>query len=70
MIVLNLKHCPFCGGKASLVIDPNATKDTEGRLWAYTIVCDRCAASSGLGWSEKMISESWNRRVNDGADQT
>ena len=58
-----LKPCPFCGGEANLSIDPEAKNDTMGRCWAYTVVCAKCAASTGLGWSVKMVSELWNRRT-------
>lgn len=63
-----LKPCPFCGGKASHVYDPEGTIDTEKRPWRYTIVCDRCCASTGLCWSDEMAIKLWNRRANDGID--
>ena len=58
-----LKPCPFCGGKAFISTDPEAVRDTQGRLWAFTVVCERCCATSGLGYSKEQISEHWNRRV-------
>lgn len=57
-----LKPCPFCGGKARISIDPEAVVDTQGRKWAYTVVCDRCAATSGLSFSTERISVAWNTR--------
>ena len=60
-----LKACPFCGGKASMNFDPDGTKDTEGRKWAYTVSCNKCCASTGLCWSSDMAMAAWNRRVND-----
>ena len=57
-----LKPCPFCGGNASLHFDPEGVKDTMGRKWAYTITCNRCAASSGLCFSMEQAVDAWNRR--------
>lgn len=48
-----LKPCPFCGGTASKVFD---------KKWAYTVVCNRCAASTGLCWSEEQSIKMWNSR--------
>lgn len=59
-----LKSCPFCGGEASINFDSEATVDTQGRRWAYNIVCDKCCATSGLAYSIEMAIEIWNRRVN------
>lgn len=58
-----LKPCPFCGGKASISSDTEATRDSQGRLWAFTVVCDSCCATSGLTYSPERATEAWNRRV-------
>ena len=58
-----LKKCPFCGGNASKVYDPDGTEQSDGIKWAYTVVCDRCCASAGLCWSEKQSIEAWNDRI-------
>lgn len=60
-----LKPCPFCGGKAAINKDYPGTMDTRGRRWVYNVVCDRCCATSGLGYTSQMVKESWNRRVKD-----
>lgn len=60
---IGLKPCPFCGGKAYLSVDPEATVDTHGRKWAFTIVCGNCCATSGLHWLIKNATEAWNRRA-------
>lgn len=62
---LKLRNCPFCGGKASINFDSEAIVDSQGRRWAYNVVCDKCCATSGLAYSIKMAIEIWNRRVND-----
>lgn len=62
-----LKPCPFCGGQADISIDPETVVDTEGRRWAYTVVCNKCCATSGLTYLPEKASEAWNRRAsNDG----
>ena len=58
-----LLPCPLCGGEAHLSVDPEGTRDINGRLWAYTVVCERCAATSGLTFSGKMAVDKWNRRA-------
>lgn len=61
--MVELKPCPFCNGDASVSYDPEGTKDTYGRHWAFTIVCNRCAASSGLCYSIQQAADMWNRRA-------
>ena len=63
-----LKPCPFCGGKADVSFDPDGVKDTTGRKWSYTVLCNNCCATSGLCWSSDMAMAAWNRRVNNEVD--
>ena len=60
-----IKPCPFCGGNARISSDTEATKDSQGRLWAFTVVCDKCCASSGLTFKPERAVEAWNRRENN-----
>ena len=62
-----LRPCPFCGGQADISIDPEAVVDTEGRRWAYTVVCNRCCATSGLTYLPEKAREAWNRRCDNGS---
>lgn len=55
-------RCPFCGGEASVSCDPDGTVDAMGRAWAYTVVCNKCCATSGLGFSQIMMIKKWNTR--------
>ena len=63
--MVELKLCPFCGGRASINFDSEAIIDSQGRHWAYNVVCDKCCATSGLAYSIEMAIEIWNRRVNN-----
>lgn len=65
MQTTDLKPCPFCGGKAHIAVDTEVTRDCQGRLWTYIVVCRYCCATSGLHYSPDRAAESWNRRVND-----
>lgn len=58
-----LKPCPFCGGPARISADTEAVRDPQGRLWAFTVVCDSCCATSGLTYSPNRAIEAWNRRA-------
>lgn len=60
-----LKPCPFCDGCGSVKLDPEGTKDSAGRKWAYTVSCDKCCASTGVCWNREMAIELWNRRANE-----
>lgn len=62
----DLKPCPFCGGRADVNIDSEPVVDTEGRRWAYTVVCNRCCATSGLTYLPQKAIEVWNRRAGNG----
>ena len=63
---IKLKPCPFCGGEAEINIDREAVEDTEKRHWAYTVVCKRCCATSGLTYLPEKACEAWNRRADNG----
>lgn len=65
MANMELKPCPFCGGNARISSDPEATRDTMGRLWAFTVVCDRCCSTSGLTFAPDLAANAWNRRINN-----
>lgn len=58
-----LKKCPFCGGDAAISYDPDGVEDTMGHKWRWNVVCNRCAASTGLCHSEQKAKEAWNRRA-------
>lgn len=60
---IKLKPCPFCGGEAEIHVDHEEVEDTEKRHWAYTVVCNRCCATSGLTHLPEKAREAWNRRA-------
>lgn len=51
---VEIKTCPFCGGKAKL------EKNVEG----YTIICTECGASTGTSYQydENDTIKDWNSR--------
>lgn len=61
---LELKPCPFCGGKAEI-----ATGSVF--MWEHIIVCKNCGASSKtvigitLSQAREKAIEAWNRRVSN-----
>ena len=59
-----LKPCPFCGGKAEMLI--NEYRDSRKEYLAACTECDGMVER----WreTEKEAVEQWNRRVNDKED--
>lgn len=53
-VEVNLKPCPFCGGRATLVYD-----NQEG----YQIYCDDCKIMTPENFDKEKIVGMWNRRV-------
>lgn len=58
--------CPFCGGTARVSVDIGAKMDSEGRVWAFRVVCERCAASTGVSYKPGIVIKAWNRRNENG----
>ena len=56
-----LKPCPFCGGKAEMLIS-----EYEGSRKEYLAACTECDGMVER-WreTEKEAAEQWNRRVNN-----
>lgn len=55
-----LKCCPFCGGKARMVIAP--------LMGTRAFICDKCGADVmfyGAEADTKKAKERWNRRENN-----
>ena len=50
-----LKHCPFCGGKAEM--------KAYTKFW---VVCDECLSETATYPTEEEAKEAWNRRAEDG----
>ena len=59
-----LKPCPFCVGKAEMLIS-----EYEGSRKEYLVVCAECDGMVER-WreTEEEVVEQWNRRVNDKED--
>ena len=54
-----LKPCPFCGGRAKMY---------NWGVWG--VRCTDCGAGSDWDIEEHKAIEAWNRRVEDGEDNT
>lgn len=56
-----LKPCPFCDGKASILV-----KDWDNRADEYKIVCSLCGVMQDTYTFEKgKAIAAWNRRVGE-----
>jgi Lar family restriction alleviation protein len=51
---MELKECPFCGGKAEIQEDVYGNAD---------IVCKKCGIATTLSNDKNDAIERWNRRV-------
>ena len=56
-----LDSCPFCGGEADIICDTPII-DSNGRKWAFTVICNKCATTSGMVFSQEKAIEVWNTR--------
>lgn len=55
----DLKPCPFCGGKATIVINPFSKPKT------YDVCCVCCTAKIKGYTNEELAELNWNTRVNE-----
>ena len=58
--MFELKPCPFCGGKAKIVV----STDYRDRHLRY-VTCEQCRVSTDFFLNDKAAAEAWNRRVSD-----
>ena len=57
-----LKRCPFCGGKARLLMCSPSVPWTEPSV-TWVIACDACRAQTQESLTEKQAVEVWNHRA-------
>lgn len=57
MLEINLKPCPFCGGKAE-----KRTFINSAGVYVYRVYCPQCQIGTMKHNSMKRACEIWNRR--------
>lgn len=62
-IEIELKSCPFCGGKAKL----HTWREEKRRENPSKIKCTVCGASTGVKKRITKAADAWNGRVSDGS---
>ena len=62
--MIELKPCPFCGGRARINTGEFCT-GTEKVIKTYGAYCIKCSARIGMHYSESDACNEWNRRAND-----
>lgn len=68
---MEIKKCPFCGHKATLLQEQYQINQSEyfPEFKHKSIVrCNKCRASVGFYTTDKKAIEAWNRRVDDGRE--
>lgn len=69
---LRLKPCPFCGAIPVMRIIPNPSKQSAIKNWYAPRCTERgCCGRIERQWkSEELAVKAWNRRANDGQDDS
>lgn len=57
---IDLKPCPFCGGKKLSILLKGINLDRK-----YAVCCNTCDARGGRKQDKKIAVEEWNRRENN-----
>lgn len=57
-----LKPCPFCGGKVTLVTHLLYTKNDEFKFNEYYVECKKCLLKTNPFYVEEELTEYWNTR--------
>lgn len=60
---VDLKPCPFCGGKAFITGLFVPVDDDE--INVYEVGCENCDITFQQSWQYDSIVEQWNMRCND-----
>lgn len=62
-----LKPCPFCGGKAELLLQWKSDEGTGKNIWARCEICGVVTSNYG---TEEEAEDAWNRRADIGNPAT
>ena len=65
--MIQLKPCPFCGGKAS-IRSVTPVRDTNYKAFGYGgyfVMCDDCLTTSNNYNTPEMAADHWNRRTHE-----
>ena len=63
--MIDLKPCPFCGGKAVMISEPYTHNRFMVGCKDSNNVC-KCEPCTNLFDTPEKAAEAWNRRANDG----
>ena len=60
---IELKPCPFCGGKGVEILED----ENKYLYYRYMAQCQKCGANAKLSRTKEEARKAWNRRAdNDG----
>lgn len=63
--MIELKPCPFCGGKASLFVEDGVRVICNKCYASSLISTDMLGANGVAGNAVEKVIEAWNRRASD-----
>ena len=63
--MIELKLCPFCGGKASLFVDDGVRVICNKCFACSLIMADKLDSYGVANNSVETVIRAWNRRAND-----
>ncbi|MBO7714688.1 MAG: Lar family restriction alleviation protein [Methanobrevibacter sp.] len=68
--MINLKPCPFCGGKAKFKLIDTWVIDTWKAEPKYVVCCENCSTNTRIYPAMSKAVEAWNTRHNASGEST